>query len=69
MSELQFIPLVELSELTGYAPGSLYNQHSTGNGPLSPILTKLGGRVGVWRPDYLQWRDAQLRLPPQAPAA
>jgi hypothetical protein len=70
-TETDFLPIMTLAQLTGYAPGSLYNQHSRGIGPMAPILTKLGSRVGAWRPDYEQWRAAQLRLPaqPQPPAA
>jgi hypothetical protein len=63
----------ELEALTGVDRRTLYNQHSTGKGALAPILTKLGGRLGVWRADYVLWRDAQRRLKPpeseQRPAA
>jgi predicted DNA-binding transcriptional regulator AlpA len=69
MPEPDFITVPPLAERTGYSPGSLYNQHSSGVGPLAPILTKMGGRVGVWRLDYEQWLDSQRRLksPPQPP--
>jgi hypothetical protein len=60
--EPDFIPVARLSELTGFRPKSLYNQHSSGVGPLAVILTRLGSKVGVWRPDYEQWRDEQRRL-------
>jgi predicted DNA-binding transcriptional regulator AlpA len=61
----EFIPLVQLSELTGFAVTTLYNQHSSGKGVVAPILTRLGGRVGAWRPDYDQWVAMQRKLPPQ----
>lgn len=69
MQEPDFIPIVQLSQLTGFAPGSLYNQHSSGVGPVAPILTKLGHRVGAWRQDYQQWVVSQRRLSPQQDAA
>ena len=62
-----FIDARELARLTGLSVKGLYNQRSTGVGPLAPILTKLGNRkLGAWRLDYEAWRDAQLRLKPQA---
>jgi hypothetical protein len=67
-----FIPISELAKLTCFEPKTLYNQHSTGAGPLAAILVRLGGRLGVWRADYELWRDAQRRLKPaseQRPAA
>lgn len=57
-----FIPATELSELTGRKLKTLYNEHSTGRGPLAPILTKFGDRLGVWRADYEQFKDSQRKL-------
>lgn len=64
-----FIPVPELAHRTGYEPKSIYNQKSTGVGPLAPILTKLGGRVGVWRVDYERWLAAQCRYHGSSEAA
>jgi predicted DNA-binding transcriptional regulator AlpA len=68
-----FIAVTELAQLTGFERKSLYNWHSTGTGPLAPIMTKVGGRLGAWRADYESWRDAQRKLksplPEQRPAA
>jgi hypothetical protein len=60
--EPDFLPLAILSQLTGYATSGLRNQHYSGKGPLAGILTRLGSKVGAWRPDYEAWRDAQRRL-------
>lgn len=57
-----FIPLIELSELVGVSRKTLYNQHSAGAGPLSPIMVKLGGRLGCWRDDYEVFKDSQRRI-------
>jgi len=63
-----FIVAAELAELTGIRLKTLYNQNSSGTGPLAGILCKLGNKkLGAWRSDYEQWRDAQLKLKP-APA-
>jgi predicted DNA-binding transcriptional regulator AlpA len=67
-----FIAATELARLTGFERKSIYNWHSAGSGPLNSILVKVGGRLGCWRSDYEQWRDAQRRLKPaadQRPAA
>jgi len=63
-----FIPAAELSKLTGYAPKSLYNQHSTGRGPLAPILTKFGMRLGAWRADYEAFVASQRKFRDQSAA-
>ena len=68
-SDSDFLPVLDLAKLTKAAPKSIYNQHSTGNGPLAPILVKVGGRLGCWRADYELWRDAQRRLKSPDPAA
>ncbi len=65
-AQSDFLPVVELSKLTPYKPKGIYNQYSSRVGPLVPILTKLGGRLGAWRADYEQWRDSQRRLKPIA---
>lgn len=57
-----FLPVPELAKLTGFAAKGIYNQHSSGTGPLVPILAKVGGRLGAWRADYEIWRDSQRRL-------
>lgn len=62
MSEPDFIPVDRLCHLTGYRLKTLYIAHSLGKGPLVPILTKLGGRLGAWRADYELWRDAQRKI-------
>jgi hypothetical protein len=62
--EPDFIPVRRLAELTGFKPKSLYNQHSSGVGPLAEILTRLGSKVGAWRPDYEAFVATQRRLPP-----
>jgi predicted DNA-binding transcriptional regulator AlpA len=63
MSKSDFLPLRELAELTGLRPRTLYNQHHRGDGALSPILTKFGGRLGAWRSDWECWLASQRRLP------
>lgn len=57
-----FIPVRELATRTGFAVGSLYNQHQSGRGPLGPILRRLGGRVGAMRADYEAWLGQQRKL-------
>ena len=71
MSKSDFIPLSELTQLTGLSKKTLYNVSSSGRGPMAEILSKLGGRLGSWRQDYELWRDAQRKLPsaPQRDAA
>jgi len=63
MRESDFIPVAELAELTGYSKKVFYNAHSAQRGPLHEILVKLGGRLGVWRADYIEWRNLQRRFP------
>jgi hypothetical protein len=63
-AQSDFLPVVELAKLTPFKPKGIYNQHSSGTGPLVPILTKVGGRLGAWRADYELWRDSQRRLKP-----
>ena len=60
-----WIPIAELATLTGRRPKSLYNDHSAGRGPFAAILTKLGGRLGVWRADYEALKAQERRLPVQ----
>ena len=62
MSKNEFVPLLELAELSGLAPRTIYNQRHRG-GHLASILTKFGGRVGCWRADWEQYKAAQRRLP------
>lgn len=57
-----FIGVTELAELTGFAPRTIYFQHSTQHGALVPILSKLGRKLGAWRHDYEVWRDGQQKL-------
>ncbi|HEY0941904.1 MAG TPA: hypothetical protein VGE08_17560 [Steroidobacter sp.] len=57
-----FIPAQELSKLTGRSLKTIYNEHSTGKGPLAPILTKFGDRLGVWRADYEAFKASQRKL-------
>jgi predicted DNA-binding transcriptional regulator AlpA len=67
-----FIPASELAKLIGVSRKTILNSRCSGTGPLTPILTKVGGRLGAWRADYEQWRDSQRRLKPeteQRPAA
>ena len=58
-----FIPVRELAQLTGYKLRSLYVQHSTQRGPLAPILSLLGHKLGTWRKDYEVWQARQRKLP------
>jgi hypothetical protein len=60
--EADFIPVRQLSELTGTPVKTLYNSHCAQRGPLHEILVKLGGRLGCWRADYIEWRDRQRKL-------
>ena len=60
--DTDFIPVAELARLTGFELRSVYHQHSTQHGPLVPILSKLGRKLGAWRADYEIWRDRQLKL-------
>jgi hypothetical protein len=57
-----FVPVSELSKLTGRSLKTLQNDHSAGRGPLSKILTKFGGRLGCWRADYDAWIRSQRKL-------
>jgi predicted DNA-binding transcriptional regulator AlpA len=60
--ESDFIPVSELAALTGYSKKVFYNSHCAQRGPLHEILVKLGGRLGCWRADYIEWRSLQRRL-------
>ena len=57
-----FIGVKELAALTGFAPKTIYFQHSTQHGALVPILSKLGRKLGAWRGDYEAWRNKQRKL-------
>jgi hypothetical protein len=57
-----FIGVKELAALTGFAPKTIYFQHSTQHGALVPILSKLGRKLGAWRGDYETWRNKQRKL-------
>jgi hypothetical protein len=57
-----FIPAAELAQLTNRSLKTIYNEHSTGRGPLAPILTKFGDKLGAWRADYEQLTQAQRKL-------
>ena len=60
----EFIPNgPRLHALTTYSPQSVRQQHSDGRGPLSPILTKFGGRLGVWLADWQTLARSQRKLP------
>jgi predicted DNA-binding transcriptional regulator AlpA len=54
--------VTSLAEETPFKRKSIYNQHSSGKGPLAPILVKLGGRLGCWRADYEAWKASQRRF-------
>ena len=73
MSKSDFIRAVpELVQLSGFAPQTIYNMHYYQRGALWPILTKFGGRLGVWREDWERFKALQMRLPnegEQRPAA
>jgi hypothetical protein len=58
----EFMPLDELSAASTYAPNSLRNQHASGRGPLAPILTRFGGKLGCWRCDWDALVASQRRL-------
>lgn len=60
--QADFIPIAQLAQLTGRAVKTIQNERSTGRGPLTPILTKVGGRLGAWREDYETWRASQRKL-------
>jgi predicted DNA-binding transcriptional regulator AlpA len=59
-----FMRVPELAKVTGFSEGSFYTWHSSGGGPLAPILTKCGGKLGAWREDYLAWRESQRKFKP-----
>lgn len=61
-----FIGVKELAALTGFAPKTIYFQHSTQHGALVPILSKLGRKLGAWRGDYETWRNKQRKLQPDS---
>ena len=63
-SVTDFIGVKELAALTGFAPKTIYFQHSTQHGALVPILSKLGRKLGAWRGDYETWRNRQRKLQP-----
>jgi len=67
--EQDFIPVTQLAARTGFKAKSLYNQHSSGVGPLAPILTRLGSKVGAWRLDYERFVSEQRRLKDEDEAA
>ena len=52
-----------LRALSGYTPQYVREQHSSGRGPLVPILTKLGNRLGVWSLDWDEFAASQRCLP------
>jgi len=58
-----FLSVVQLAELTGFTPKTIYHQNSTRHGALVPILCKLGRRLGAWRADYAAWVAQQRKLP------
>lgn len=58
----RFIPLAELALLRGCKPKTIQNEFSGGRGPMKDILTKLGGRVGAWSPDYDAWVARQRNV-------
>ncbi len=60
--QADFLPVPELARLTGFGRKAIYNQHCAGKGPLVPILTKLGGRLGAWREDYEAWKVSQRKF-------
>lgn len=66
--QADFIPAAELSKLTGRSLKTIYNEHSTGRGPLAPILTKFGDRLGVWRADYEAFVASQRKFREQSAA-
>lgn len=65
-SVTDFIGVKELAALTGFAPKTIYFQHSTQHGALVPILSKLGRKLGAWRGDYETWRNRQRKLEPDS---
>jgi hypothetical protein len=68
MEQREFIRVVPLAKIFGFAPGTIYNSHATGRGPLAPILTKFGNAVGAWRGDVEALIAAERRLPDPQPA-
>jgi hypothetical protein len=58
----QFIRVEPLGEIFDLKPGTLYNSHASGRGPLAEIITKFGGRVGAWRDDVEAYIASQRRL-------
>jgi hypothetical protein len=60
--QVDFILAAELSRLTGRKLKTIYDDHARHSGPLVSILTKFGGRLGAWRPDYEKFVEQQLRL-------
>jgi predicted DNA-binding transcriptional regulator AlpA len=63
-SDFMLVP--ELEQATTFHRKSIYNMHSSGQGPLAPLLVKLGGKLGVFRTDYDAWLLAQRRIKPSA---
>jgi hypothetical protein len=63
-AESDFMVVPALAAATSFKPKSIYNQHSSGRGPLAPILVKVGGRLGCWRADYEAWKASQRRMIP-----
>jgi len=60
--QTDFILADELARLTNRKLKTIYDDHARGVGPLAPILTKFGGRVGVWRADYDALVASQRKL-------
>lgn len=61
-TQVDFIPASELARLTGRKLKTIYDDHARHAGPLATILTKFGGRVGVWRKDYEAFIERQRKL-------
>jgi predicted DNA-binding transcriptional regulator AlpA len=64
LPDSDFIDAADLARLLGCSVRGLYNAHRDKSGPFAPILTKLGKRVGAWRADYEEWREAQRKFKP-----
>lgn len=50
-----------LEALTGFTANAVRVQSSKGRGPLVPILTKFGNRLGVWLADWEALGEKQRR--------
>lgn len=62
--EADFIPAPEFSQVSHFSLSSIYAQNKTKRGPVAHLLTRFGGKLGVWRSDWETFKASQVKLRP-----